>query len=89
MARQLIEETEVKHAAAVEILTKRRLKRGESDEAELAEATRVVWEHCENLARQRNPSDLNLARAIRDEKHKELDAYNDDDLQRITTGPRT
>lgn len=83
-----MQETEVKRAVAAQILTKRKLERGESTEAKLADATRVAWDHCENLARQRNPSDSNLARAIHSEIYKELEVYKDDDLQRLASARR-
>lgn len=55
-------ETEAKRAVAAQILAEKKRRLGENTEAELADATRLAWERCENLARQRNPDDLNLDR---------------------------
>jgi len=78
-------ETEVKRVVAAQILAERKLKLGKGTDAQLADATRVAWEQCENLARQRNPDDLNLARAIHSKTYEELRALNDDDLQRLVS----
>lgn len=82
----IMPETEARRAVAAETLARRKLERGESTKAELfAEATREAWEHCENLARQRNPGDSNLAQAIHREIYGELEVSEDDALQRLVS----
>jgi hypothetical protein len=83
-----MQETEVKRAVAAQILSERKTRLGQITEAERDDATQKAWEHCENLARQRNPSETNLARAIHSKIYRELEVYKDDDLQRVATGSK-
>jgi hypothetical protein len=48
-------ETEARRTVAAQILAKRKRKLGENTEVEVADATRIAWERCGNLARPAKP----------------------------------
>jgi hypothetical protein len=82
-------EKEAIGATAGQLLVLRKPAGQRSDQDQIIEKSRVMWERIGNLARRLNPDEPNLSRAIYDHICRNLKSSSDEELKEIESGRKS
>lgn len=80
------QEMEAIQATAGQLLVLRKPVGQQSDQDQITEKSRVMWERIGTLARRLNPDEPDLSRAIYDQICRVLKDFSDEELEEIESG---
>jgi hypothetical protein len=81
-------EREAIQATAGQLLVLKKPAGQQSDQEQIIEKSRIMWERIGNLARRLNPDEPNLSRAIYEHICRSLNNFSDEELKEIESGKK-